>query len=67
VPVFGVGCERGVHYHAMQFIEGRALSSVIHEVLSLEGQHDSNASAMSAEELQKWFLLFGVNPLAAFD
>ncbi len=22
VPVFGVGCERGVHYYAMQYIEG---------------------------------------------
>jgi serine/threonine protein kinase len=23
VPVYGVGCERGIHYYAMQFIEGR--------------------------------------------
>src|SRR5262249_12861842 len=23
VPVFGVGCERGVHYYAMQYIEGK--------------------------------------------
>ncbi len=26
VPVFGVGCERGVHFYAMQFIEGRTLA-----------------------------------------
>ena len=26
VPVYGVGCERGVHYYAMQFIEGRTLA-----------------------------------------
>jgi eukaryotic-like serine/threonine-protein kinase len=29
VPVFAVGCERGVHYYAMQFIEGRTLAAVI--------------------------------------
>ena len=28
VPVFAVGCERGVHYYAMQFIEGRTLAEV---------------------------------------
>jgi serine/threonine protein kinase/tetratricopeptide (TPR) repeat protein len=31
VPVHFVGCERGVHYYAMQFIEGRDLASVIAE------------------------------------
>jgi serine/threonine protein kinase len=29
VPVFAVGCERGVHYYAMQFIDGRTLAAVI--------------------------------------
>ncbi|HVS40110.1 MAG TPA: serine/threonine-protein kinase [Gemmataceae bacterium] len=32
VPVYGVGCERGVHYYAMQFIEGRSLASLIAEL-----------------------------------
>jgi serine/threonine protein kinase/Flp pilus assembly protein TadD len=32
VPVFAVGCERGVHFYAMQFIEGRTLAEAI-EVL----------------------------------
>ena len=27
VPVYSVGCERGVHYYAMQFIEGQTLAS----------------------------------------
>jgi serine/threonine protein kinase/tetratricopeptide (TPR) repeat protein len=31
VPVFGVGCERGVHYYAMQFIDGRTLAEFIAE------------------------------------
>ncbi len=29
VPVFGVGCERGVHYYAMQFIDGQTLAAII--------------------------------------
>jgi len=30
VAVHGVGCERGVHYYAMDYIEGRTLADVIH-------------------------------------
>jgi tetratricopeptide (TPR) repeat protein/serine/threonine protein kinase len=29
VPVYYVGCERGVHYYAMQFIDGQPLSAVL--------------------------------------
>jgi tetratricopeptide (TPR) repeat protein len=29
VPIHGTGCERGVHYYAMQFIEGRTLAQAI--------------------------------------
>jgi serine/threonine protein kinase len=32
VPVFAVGCERGVHFYAMQFIEGRSLAELIDQV-----------------------------------
>jgi serine/threonine protein kinase len=35
VPVYSVGCERGVHYYAMQFIEGQSLAALI---ASLRGQ-----------------------------
>jgi serine/threonine protein kinase len=31
VPVYAVGCERGVHFYAMQLIEGRPLDQVIRE------------------------------------
>jgi WD40 repeat protein/serine/threonine protein kinase len=31
VPVYGVGCERGVHYYAMQLIDGCSLAAVIAE------------------------------------
>jgi serine/threonine protein kinase len=29
VPVFGVGCERGVHYYAMQFVDGQPLTELV--------------------------------------
>src|SRR5437868_12157724 len=29
VPVLSVGCERGVHFYAMQFIEGQTLAALI--------------------------------------
>jgi serine/threonine protein kinase len=32
VPVYGVGCERGVHYYAMKFIDGQSLAEVIDEL-----------------------------------
>jgi hypothetical protein len=36
VPVYGVGCERGVHYYAMQLIEGHNLAAVIEEMRRTE-------------------------------
>jgi eukaryotic-like serine/threonine-protein kinase len=32
VPVFATGCERGVYYYAMQYIEGQTLAAVIAEL-----------------------------------
>lgn len=40
VPVYAVGCERGVHYYAMEYIEGRTLASVIGEWRSNAVQSD---------------------------
>jgi serine/threonine protein kinase len=34
VPVFAVGCERGVHYYAMQLIQGLTLADVIDRLRS---------------------------------
>jgi eukaryotic-like serine/threonine-protein kinase len=31
VPIFAVGCDRGVHYYAMQLIEGRSLAEVLRD------------------------------------
>jgi serine/threonine protein kinase len=35
VPVYAVGCEQGVHYYAMQFIDGRTVASLIAELRPL--------------------------------
>jgi hypothetical protein len=32
VPVYAVGSERGVHFYAMQIIDGRPLDAVVHEL-----------------------------------
>jgi serine/threonine protein kinase/tetratricopeptide (TPR) repeat protein len=31
VPIFAVGCDQGVHYYAMQLVEGRCLAAVLAE------------------------------------
>jgi serine/threonine protein kinase/Flp pilus assembly protein TadD len=36
VPVFSVGCERGVHFYAMQFIDGQPLSEVIRQLREVD-------------------------------
>jgi len=32
VPVFGIGCERGIHFYAMQYVDGQSLAQVIAEL-----------------------------------
>ena len=34
VPIFAVGCDHGIHYYAMQFVEGRSLAAIIRELRS---------------------------------
>ena len=43
VPVHAVGCERGVHYYAMQFIEGQSLAALIEELRRLRAEPDRRA------------------------
>jgi serine/threonine protein kinase/tetratricopeptide (TPR) repeat protein len=45
VPVHGVGCERGVHYYAMQLIEGQSLAAMIGELRRLDGLDPGDAPA----------------------
>ena len=45
VPVHAVGCERGVHFYAMQFIEGRSLAAMIAELRRLDGLDPADGPA----------------------
>jgi serine/threonine protein kinase len=51
VPVFGVGCERGVHYYAMQLIDGCTLAAIISAL------RDSPAACAAAASTAK--VMFG--------
>ena len=45
VPVFAVGCERGIHFYAMQLIEGHSLDFVIRQIQQRQ-QSPSTPSAL---------------------
>jgi eukaryotic-like serine/threonine-protein kinase len=49
VPVHAVGCERGVHYYAMQFIEGQSLAALIGELRRLRDEHGPLRSSAEGE------------------
>ncbi len=46
VPVFSVGCERGVHFYAMQFIDGQPLSEIIRQLR----EQEKKTSTVSTQE-----------------
>jgi serine/threonine protein kinase/Flp pilus assembly protein TadD len=48
VPVFGVGEHAGVHYYAMQFIQGQALDAVLREIKRLWNNTDASEAAPAA-------------------
>ena len=47
VAIFGVGCDRGVHYYAMQFVEGRSLASVLDDLRCV---HPAGCSGSHSDE-----------------
>jgi hypothetical protein len=49
VPVYAVGCERGVHFYAMQLIPGRSLATVIRE---LRGEDVNPTAGVSTTEFR---------------
>ena len=49
VPIFAVGCERGVHYYAMQYIAGRSLADVLAE-------SQRSGKPLSCDEVAAWGL-----------
>jgi eukaryotic-like serine/threonine-protein kinase len=54
VPVYAVGCERSVHYYAMQFIDGQSLAAMIQELRQQAGlAATSDTASVSAAALAK--------------
>jgi eukaryotic-like serine/threonine-protein kinase len=51
VPIFSVGCERGVHYYAMQFIEGQTLADLIRDLCRLAGLKGPSAAQATAASM----------------
>jgi eukaryotic-like serine/threonine-protein kinase len=47
VPVYAVGCERGVHYYAMQFIDGQTLADAIRGLRQLAGLDPVDPSGLT--------------------
>jgi serine/threonine protein kinase/Flp pilus assembly protein TadD len=45
VPVYATGCERGVHYYAMQFIDGQTLAAVIRDLRRQAGLDSGEPTA----------------------
>lgn len=40
VPVYAVGCERSVHFYAMQLIEGQSVSEIVRELRKTAGRSE---------------------------
>jgi serine/threonine protein kinase/tetratricopeptide (TPR) repeat protein len=52
VPVYAVGCERGVHYYAMQFIEGTTLAQAIAGRAESRGRCESGPDSVTGPYLK---------------
>ncbi|HEV3167063.1 MAG TPA: serine/threonine-protein kinase [Isosphaeraceae bacterium] len=57
VPVYTVGCDRGVYYYAMQFIEGRSLAALIQD---LRQQDTPGAEGQAGPDLDRSTVSLGV-------
>ncbi len=51
VPVYAVGCERGVHFYAMQYIEGQTLAEVIRQLRELGRSGEPSRTSAGAARL----------------
>jgi eukaryotic-like serine/threonine-protein kinase len=49
VPVHAVGCERGVHYYAMQFIDGQSLAALIAGLRRFRDENTPSSPRSQAE------------------
>jgi serine/threonine protein kinase len=50
VPIYAVGCERGTHFYAMQFIDGRTLAAVIADLRAAAQERRKNSQTPGMRE-----------------
>ncbi|MHC4406612.1 MAG: serine/threonine protein kinase, partial [Planctomycetota bacterium] len=50
VPVYSIGCERSVHFYAMQYVEGQTLARVIDELKALQTIGDDPLDSESVSQ-----------------
>ncbi len=74
VPIYAVGCDRGVHYYAMQLIDGQSLAEVIEQLRHSRAEAStvkdgSPAAALSAQrgEFFRAVARLGVQAAEALD
>jgi serine/threonine protein kinase len=69
VPVFGVGEHQGVHYYAMQYIEGQSLDTVLAEIDRIRGRstEDGTVSSGKPDSLAKGLLSHRLQALQTPD
>jgi serine/threonine protein kinase len=67
VPVYFVGADRGVHFYAMQYIEGQTLAALIRQLRQLAGKPDpeGDAGAAPASDLARQQVGAGHMPVPA--
>jgi serine/threonine protein kinase/WD40 repeat protein len=67
VPVFGIGEDNGIHYYAMQFIQGQGLDVVLEDVRRMRGGPEAPGPAATLSHCVARGLLSGQFPGAAAD
>jgi eukaryotic-like serine/threonine-protein kinase len=67
VPVFAVGCERGVHFYAMQFIEGRTVAALIHDRREMSEAVSGPCRPASDREYVRSVARLGIQAAEALD
>jgi serine/threonine protein kinase len=53
VSVYSVGCDRGIHYYAMQFVEGQSLAEVVQQQRQKSGRAEEQQSGSGVEEQRR--------------
>jgi WD40 repeat protein/serine/threonine protein kinase len=67
VPVYAVGCERSVHYYAMQFIEGQSLEGFLRQLHSAGVTAKTICVARAAERDQPGPISAAPDAMTAMD